>query len=466
MDTTILDVYANINTAEDFFLKQYTSKNTQRTYLVAFRNFEDFLDEKGLEFYEVTSDIANEFLQWLINPDFQGERQIPSKAKKPSVANDMARKMKTFYEFIIYITKERKFTKPRKHPVTDKMIEPITLNPFERVKYLNTSRLEYPDKLELNDIFDAIDNSVHDAVKAGLLLCAFAGLRASEPSKIAIDNIFMPYNDPDGKQIKGLAEFRGVDYVDRYRLWKFRIISSKRGQNRETFFILPSILQLYREKVMRRILKHTNETGENRFFPKMETGEFLIEPRKKKFGKDIKKHIVKVMRENGDLQVVRETRQIVSSHDYKMLMPDVYPDVVLSAMRYVTDKTIAGIVNYYSSLSDVQEVYADFVRVYDLIQFLLKRIKYTTKTLHYDYPFKVSPEYMRAEIYKYIQPEMEKKFHVHALRHFYATYLASKGISLLAISKYLGHANVTTTQIYINETADEIMEREEEKLYR
>ena len=38
--------------------------------------------------------------------------------------------------------------------------------------------------------------------------------------------------------------------------------------------------------------------------------------------------------------------------------------------------------------------------------------------------------------------------HCHSLRHTYATILLKRGLSLDAIQKLLGHANIATTQIY------------------
>jgi len=42
---------------------------------------------------------------------------------------------------------------------------------------------------------------------------------------------------------------------------------------------------------------------------------------------------------------------------------------------------------------------------------------------------------------------------VHTLRHCYATHLLEAGVSLKLIQKYLGHAHLTTTMIYLHVTS-------------
>ena len=57
------------------------------------------------------------------------------------------------------------------------------------------------------------------------------------------------------------------------------------------------------------------------------------------------------------------------------------------------------------------------------------------------------------------------KTHVHALRHFFATYSLSKGADLFAVSKMLGHKNIATTQIYLH-YSDNSLEKIHEKIFK
>jgi site-specific recombinase XerD len=45
---------------------------------------------------------------------------------------------------------------------------------------------------------------------------------------------------------------------------------------------------------------------------------------------------------------------------------------------------------------------------------------------------------------------IKKDVSLHSLRHSYATHLLEDGVSILSIKELLGHANITTTMIYLH----------------
>jgi integrase/recombinase XerD len=68
--------------------------------------------------------------------------------------------------------------------------------------------------------------------------------------------------------------------------------------------------------------------------------------------------------------------------------------------------------------------------------------------------FDLSDRQVRNIVYKY-SPE-GNKVHPHTLRHSFAVFCLMNGMNIRNLQKILGHSNLTTTQIYLDVTGEDI----------
>jgi site-specific recombinase XerD len=59
---------------------------------------------------------------------------------------------------------------------------------------------------------------------------------------------------------------------------------------------------------------------------------------------------------------------------------------------------------------------------------------------------------------KKMTEKLQVKITPHSLRHVMAKNLYHKGLDLVSVSRLLGHSNISTTQIYLNETSEKVIE--------
>ena len=86
------------------------------------------------------------------------------------------------------------------------------------------------------------------------------------------------------------------------------------------------------------------------------------------------------------------------------------------------------------------------------------RIRKTDTLFVNRYGEPLSDRYLRRLVADYAQSVLGKRVHPHTLRHSFATHLLDAGMDLRFVQELLGHAKVTTTQIYTHISLSRLME--------
>lgn len=94
----------------------------------------------------------------------------------------------------------------------------------------------------------------------------------------------------------------------------------------------------------------------------------------------------------------------------------------------------------------------------EAMQILVEREKKHNSELVFTFSGeKFNPEVLSKRFKKYvIEAKLNPKLKFHSLRHTFASWLVQRGVSLLAVSKLLGHSDISVTEIYSHLRAEDL----------
>lgn len=444
----IKQVYENFqgftddNSEKDFdsavgsFLSTYDNAKSRSAYQQVLSKFESFLLVEGLEFWEIKTTAAYKF-QRMCKAGFDTENTQYQPNDAASV-NNATTKLKAFYKHIISLTQEHEY---RGH---DK-IKPVLFNSFAGIKKLPITR-EPESALTIDDIIFAYKSVKYDKIKTAILLCAFAGLRASEPSKIEITKIKVHYGSSDV-----LETFTSVKNINKYKIWTFHISASKMAQTRNTLFILPILLHNKADSIIDIINSLFQVTYSDKIVHTIKVDGKKMSLRPLSMRTNVKRQKFSI-------------KKVALNKTYPVSLWEILPETFLTIFLSMDKESLAKTLDI--CLKKVErELY--YYNIFNM--FMTDFIKFTNKHRKKIYPYKMTTMYLRSANSRHIKPAFkvagrEANFHFHALRHFYATYLSKKGVPIENIKLYLGHASIATTAIYINKTFSEAVAEDIEKL--
>ncbi len=184
-------------------------------------------------------------------------------------------------------------------------------------------------------------------------------------------------------------------------------------------------------------------------------------------GRDITRRIKRPRRERKMPSVLTkdETKRLINS-------PDSKKSQLMVSLMYACGMRVSELVNlkvsdleFDEKIGHIRQAKGKKDRIFNIPDFLFSKLKKQAEKQREDkqkYLFTGPKEQLSSRNLQKIvnnaarRAEIKKDVHCHTLRHSFATHLLENGVDIRMIQELLGHADLSTTQIYTHVSAEQI----------
>jgi len=255
----------------------------------------------------------------------------------------------------------------------------------------------------------------------------------------------------DWLELKGLSERTIKDYSNYFDKIKLNQMSVE---------YLLKFLKKYNNVVARATIKNLKQYIRTGDFPQEIKGLFLELEIPRVTGRK-KKRIPEVLTLD---QVHMVANKMTSTRNYLATLTTFYLGLRLSELlslkvnsfnwtEWSEDPTVPGIVKVIGKGNKQRNLPVIPVLMERLSEWIAEELRKNPLKV---FLFEISKQYWQKTLSKVSQRVLGRRVNPHLLRHSCCTYLHKKGLDLKEIADFLGHASVSTTQLYTHTNTDQL----------